>query len=639
MSRETKKFEAEVTEILNLMINSLYSHKEIFLRELISNAADALEKLRFEEISHKEWKTTDEEKHIRLEADKEKNILSIKDNGIGMTAEEVMENIGTIARSGTKEFMKQVSEAKENPELIGQFGVGFYSVFMVAEKVVVHTQKAGTDQGTWWESTGAGEYSIESVPRGDGHGTTITIHLKKGDDEASQDNYAETHTLKSLIKKYSDFIEFPIKMLVEEEEPEQDKDGKAIEGKFKKITKDETLNSRKALWLKPANDISKEQYNEFYKHIASDWTDPQDVIHYKAEGTQEFATIMYIPSSVPFDYNYRGSKHGLSLYVRRVFIMANCEELLPPYFRFVKGIIDSDDLSLNVSREILQQDKQIQAIKKALTNRLLKYFKTKLEKEREEYETFWGRFGATVKEGISTDFANKEKLQDLCLFRSSHSEKLTTLKEYIGRMPDGQKEIYYITGESLSQVQESPYLEKLHQKGYEILFLTDPVDDWVMQGLTKYDDKMLRSVTKEGLELDSEEEKEKIKKETEEKTKDLKPLIDTIQEALSEKIKEVKISNRLVDSPVCLVSGAYDPSAHMERMMESLGQSMPQSKRILEINSQHPVFTKMTAMSKDTQKVWAEILYNQALLNEGSPIKNPLQFSKQISNLMLEVPT
>ncbi|NRA66295.1 MAG: molecular chaperone HtpG [Pseudobacteriovorax sp.] len=636
MSVETKQFQAEVKEILDLMVHSLYSHKEIFLRELVSNASDALDKLRYEEAKNADLATSGDEKYIRLIPNKDGKTLTVQDNGIGMTEDEVLSNIGTIARSGTKEFLKKAKEAQNSPELIGQFGVGFYSSFMVADKVRLETEKAGSQERIIWESTGDGSFTIEKIPATGKQGTAITLSLKTFEDDESAQNFADEWTLKSTIKKYSDFIEFPIKMEVTKEEPELDDEGNAIEGKTKTTIEDETLNSRKAIWLREPKDVKDEEYNEFYKHVTHDWTEPVERVFYKAEGSQEFRALMFIPSKQPMDYNYRDAKWGLSLYVNRVFIMDNCEELLPPHLRFIKGVIEANDLSLNVSREILQKDRQILAIKKALSSKILKTLKTLLTKEREKYEGIWQNFGSTIKEGIANDFANKAKLEELALFHSNETEKLTTLKEYVERMKDGQKEIYYITGESLKQVECSPYLEKLKQKNYEVLFCVDPVDEWVLQSITKFDEKDLRSITKEGLELDSEEEKKQKEEELKSKEEEYKSLLRTIQGAVAENVKEVKLSPRLVDSPCCLVSGAYDPSARMERMMESMGQSMPKSKRIMEINPDHPVFTRMQGLAEDKQKEWAEILYNQALLTEGSPIEDPMKFSKQIANLMSE---
>jgi molecular chaperone HtpG len=635
MARETRAFQAEVKEILDLMVHSLYSHREIFLRELISNASDALDKLRFEELSHPEWASSSEEKHIRLVADKDKRTLSIIDNGIGMTEEEVLKNIGTIAHSGTKEFLKKQKEIKDRPELIGQFGVGFYSSFMVADRVTVLTSKAGTADGTFWESTGDGSFVIESMPRAEGAGTTITLHLKKFDeDDKSVEDFADEWVIKRVVKKYSDFISWPIKMESRHEEPELDAEDKPIEGKTKTVVEDEILNSRKAIWLRSPSEVKEEEYQEFYKHVSHDWSEPFDRIHYRAEGSQEFSALMFVPSAVPFDYNYRDSKWGLSLYVNRVFIMDHCEDLVPAYLRFMRGVIDSSDLSLNVSREILQKDRQVQAIKKAVVGKVLKHLQSLMESDRDRYETFWKNFGSTLKEGVTSDQGNKEKLEEISLFFSSHSEKFTSLGEYVSRMKKDQKEIYFITGDSLKTLQNSPYLERLKAKGYEVLYCTDPVDEWVMQAIFKFQDKQLRSITKEGLDLDSEDEKKKLEEEVKAKEQEFKTLIATIQGAVADNVREVKISTRLVDSPCCLVSGAYDPSARMARMMESMGQGMPTQKRIMEINPNHPVFGKMKDLPENTQKEWAEILYSQALLTEGSPIEDPMRFSRQIANLM-----
>ena len=633
MSKETKQFQTEVKQILDLMVHSVYSQREIFLRELISNGSDALDKLRYEENTNSKL-ASPEEKLIRLVPDKDAKTLTIIDNGIGMTYDEVVQNIGTIAYSGSKDFINKLKAAKESPDLIGQFGVGFYSAFMVADKVTLHTRKAGTDECTLWESNGDGSYAIEKTPK-DGWGTTITLHLKTFPEEENAQDFTDTWTLKQIVRKYSDFIGFPIKMRETREEPETDQDGKPIEGKTKEVTEDLTLNSRKALWQKSSSEVKSDEYTEFYKHLTHDWNPPQEHIHYRAEGTQEFTALVYVPSQVPFDYHHRDMKHGLSLYVRRVFIMDRCEDLIPHYMRFLKGLVDSSDLPLNVSREILQKDRRLEAIKKAVVSKVLRHFKQMLEKKRDDYETMWKNFGSSLKEGIPTDHANKDAVIDLSLFRSSASDKWTTLKEYVGRMKPEQKGIYYITGDSIDQLANSPYLERLKAKGFEVLYGVDPVDEWVLDAIADYDDKKLLSITKENLELDSEEEKKEREEKRKEKSQELEALTTTIKGALDEHIKEVKVSDRLVDSPACLVSGANDPSAHMERMMEAMGQSMPKSKRILEINPDHPVFTKMANVSEDRQKTWAQILYNQALLNEGSTLEDPMAFSRQISELMM----
>lgn len=633
MSKETRQFETEVKQILDLMVNSLYSHREIFLRELISNSSDALDKLRFEEITHKDWATDD--KHIRLVTDKANKTLAILDNGIGMNREEVIKNIGTIAYSGTKNFLKNAQKIKNQPELIGQFGVGFYSAFMVADKVTLHTQHAGDSTGTVWESAGDGSYSIEDSVRPQGTGTTITLHLKDLSKEENPQDFLEDWTLRSVVKKYSDFIEYPVKMLITNEIPETDKDGKTIEGKTKKETKDETFNSQKAIWLRSPKDIKEEEYKEFYKHVTNDWNEPLDKIHYKAEGTQEFSSLVYIPGSVPFDYNQREMKYGPSLYVKRVFITENCEQLVPQHLRFIKGVVDSSDLPLNISRELIQKDRQINLISKALVSKILRHLKNMLESKKETYLSFWDKFGSTLKEGIATDFSNKDAITDLTLFKSSERDELITLKDYVAKMPATQKDIFYMTGESLDVMKTSPYLEKLKEKNYEVLLFSDPVDEWVLNSLTEYDKKKLVSITKGELDLNTEEEKKEKAEELKNKSDRLKPVCESIKKALEAHIKDVKVTDRLVKSPVCLVSGEHDPSAHMERMMEKMGQKTEKTKRTLEINPNHPIFSKMEGFSEEKISNWSEILYSQALLNEGSQIKDPVKFSEQLSELMV----
>ncbi len=633
MQKETKAFQAEVKQILDLMVHSLYSQREIFLRELVSNSSDALDRLRYEEIQNPSLNTPHEEKHIRLIPDAKANTLTIQDNGIGMRYEEVEKNLGTIAYSGTKSFIEASKKIKDSPELIGQFGVGFYSAFMVADRVEVETQRAGETEATRWESNGDGTYTIAHIPaREAGVGTSITLHLKKFEDAEEAQNFTDEWTLRSIIRKYSDFIEFPIQMKTSRDVPVQDADGKDIEGKFEKKEQDDILNSQKALWVRPPAEITDVEYQEFYKHISHDWKEPLTRIHYKAEGTQEFSALMYVPSTVPFDYNQRDTKYGFSLYVKRVFIMECCQELVPQYLRFMKGVVDSSDLPLNVSREILQKDRTLLSISKALVAKLLRHFKTELEQERTRYESFWKLFGATLKEGIPSDYTNKNALLDLMLCRSTHSDGFTTLQEYIARMPSEQKAIYFITGESISQLAGSPYLEKLKKKGFEVLLFVDPVDEWVTSNVTEYKEKKLESITRENFHLDAEKEEAERKG----KEESFKSILSLLKESLADKVKEVKVSDRLVDSPVCLVSGEHDPSAHMQRLMEAMGQDAPKAKRTLEINVDHPIFSKMQTFASDRQKSWAQILYNQALLNEGSPLEDPMLFSKQISELMLE---
>lgn len=637
MAKKTQEFQAEIKDLMNLMINSLYSHKEIFLRELISNASDAIDKVKFEALTQKDLVKDGTEFEIRLQPLPDKNQLQVVDNGIGMSYDEVVNNLGTIAKSGTKEFLKRATELKDNPELIGQFGVGFYSSFMVAKKVIVHTQKAGTSEGVLWESDGTGSYSIDKVPRPDGHGTTITLELKtKEDSEENQENqdFSSTFTLSHLVKKYSDFIAIPIKMKSEKSIPKKDDKGEPIKDEWEKVIEDETLNSQKALWLRTPSDIKDEEYSEFYRHICHDWTPPAKTIHFKAEGNLEFSALMYIPGAKPFNYNTRDAQHGLSLYVKRVFIMENCSDLLPEYLRFVKGVVDSDDLSLNVSREILQQDRQVVAIRKSLTKKVLNSLASTLKDKRDDYEKIWNHFGPTLKEGITLDPSSKEKLQDLYLFHSSRSDKLTTLSEYVDRMKDGQKNIFFITGENSEKLKSSPYLEQLKEKDYEVLFMIDPVDEWLMEQLTTYKDHSLQSITKENLDLETKEEKEAKEEERKGQEERFNPIIELIKSHLTDDLKDVRLSTRLKDSPVCLVAGEHDPSAHMERILSGAGGGYPKSKRIMEINPNHPVFEKMFSAPAETQKNWSEILYSQALLTEGSTITDPAKFSQQISNLM-----
>ncbi len=618
MAKQVQSFNAEIKQLLDIVIHSLYSQKEIFLRELVSNASDAIDKLRFESLTNPSLLPAGWEPHVRLEPNKEAHTLKIIDNGIGMNQDEVVQFIGTIARSGAKAFMQMNEEMKSKPELIGQFGVGFYSAFMVADKVTLHTQKAGSNEGVVWESIGDGTYSIDSVPRPEGTGTTITLHMKEFASEEEVQDFTETWVLKSLIKKYSDFIAHPIKMKGE--------------------TEDETLNSQKALWLKSPSEVTKEEYKEFYQHLSHDWNEPLKTVHFKAEGTMEFNSLMYIPSKKPWNYNTQDSAFGLSLFIKRVFIMADCKDLIPSYLRFVKGLVDSSDLSLNVSRELLQQDRQVTQIRKNVTNKLLGSLKDLLAKERSSYENFWTEFGATLKEGIPSDHANKEKLQELCLFHSSHSDKMTTLEEYVLRMKETQKDIFYVTGDSLNQVSNSPYLEKLKEKGYEVLLLVDPVDEWVVDSIKEYKEKKVISIMREGLELDTEEEKKQKEAELKEAESNLRPVLDSMKKTLANEVKDVVLSERLTSTPVCLVASTQDPSAHMQKLLSQMGRGEQTltAKRILEINPKHPLFEKMLKATPEQQSKWTEILFAQALLNEGSNIPDPVKFSQQIAELMVQ---
>ena len=637
-NKTTQSFNAEIKQLMDIVINSLYSQKEIFIRELISNASDAIDKLKFESLTNPKLIPDNKKLEIRLTPNKENNTLTITDTGIGMSPDEVTNFIGTIAKSGTKAFAQMNKEMKSKPELIGQFGVGFYSAFMVAENVTLHTQKAGTDIGTIWESNGDGTYTTESAPRPEGFGTTITLKLKKQNTEKTEDgnetvqDFSDEWTLKSLVKKYSDFVAWPIQMSVsttKENETTKEKET---------VVDDQTLNSQKALWLRPAAEIKPEEYNEFYQHLTHDWQTPSKHVHFKAEGTTEFTSLFYFPSKKPWNYQMKDYEFGLNLYIKRVFIMENCKDLLPPYLRFTKGLVDTNDLSLNVSRELLQQDRLVTMIRKNIVSKIFSTLKDWLNKDRAEYEKFWNEFGTTLKEGIPTDPTQVEKIQDLLLFQSTHSDQLTTLAEYVERMKPAQKDIYFITGERLESVKQSPYLEMLKQKNLEVLFLTDAVDEWVTQGLTKFKDKNLVSITKEGLDLDSEtekKEKETIKKA---QTERFAALMEKMKTNLSADVKDVVISDRLTETPVCLVSGQNDMSANMQKILSQMGEGAGmrgETKRILEINPNHLIFEAMMKADDDQLKNWSEILFNQALLAEGNSIPNPVRFSKLIADLMI----
>jgi len=640
MGKTTKKFETEVQQLLDLVIHSLYSNKEIFLRELISNASDAIDKVRFESHSNMELLEGNADWKIKLHADKDAGTLTVSDNGIGMNIDEVADNIGTIAKSGTKSFMASLKEKNlsDNPELIGQFGVGFYASFMVADKVVLTTRKAGEKQfGCRWESTGDGSYSIEECEK-ETRGTDIVLHLK---DDMKE--FLDDWRIRSIVKKYSDYVQYPVVMDVTRSEPVKDQDGKVIEGGGNiDVTTEETLNSMKAIWTRSKSEISEEEYEEFYKHISHDFDKPLSTIHYSAEGVSEFKAIVYIPSHKPFDLFLRDHKKGVHLYVKRVYITDNCEALLPDYLRFIKGVVDSSDLPLNVSREILQEDVQIKRIQKSLVNKVLSTLAEMKEKDFDNYLKFYQEFGPVLKEGVHFDHANREKIQDLLLFESSKTEsgKYVSLKEYVARMPEAQKEIYYITGMSRDAVENSPYMEVFRKKDFEVLYMTDPVDEWVVQAIHLYDEKHLKAIDRGDLELDSEEEKKEQEAKKEEAKKEYAGVISYIQETLKDKVKEVRLSSRLTESACCLVAEEMGMNANMEKILKSMNQEVPEAKRILELNPDHQIMQVMTSMfekDKEDPKLasYSELLFDQALLTEGSPIKDPLRFAKLVSELMV----
>jgi molecular chaperone HtpG len=641
MSKTTKQFQTEVQQLLDLVIHSLYSNRDIFLRELVSNASDAIDKVRFEAHSDETILEGNSDWKIKLIPNKDAGTLTIRDNGIGMSMAEVEENIGTIARSGTKAFMQSLKEkaSSDNPELIGQFGVGFYASFMVADKVTLFTRTAGSiEAGCCWESTGDGSYTIEECSR-ESRGTEIVLHLKEEFKE-----YLDEWKIRSIVKKYSDYIQYPVVMDITRTEVPKGVDGKEIEGAGTiEKTEEETLNSMKAIWARSKSDVTEEEYNEFYKHISHDFDAPFRTIHFSAEGTSEFKALVYLPARKPFDMFFADRKKGLQLYVKRVFITDKCEELIPDYLRFVKGVVDSSDLPLNVSREILQEDVQIKRIQKNLVGKVLSTLAEVKDKSYDEYAAFWKEFGQVIKEGIHFDYANKEKLQDLVLFESTRTENgsFVSLKEYAERMPEAQKEIYFITGSNREALEQSPHLEVFRSKGFEVLFLTDPVDEWVVQSLTEYDGKQLKAVDRGDISIDSEEEKKEKEKKREEAQKEFSGLISLITDRLKDKVKEVRFSNRLTDSACCLVADEYGMNANMERIMKSLNQSVPESKRILELNPDHAILKAMAdlhANDKDTPALgdYADLLYDQALLTEGSPIKDPLRFTRLVSELMVK---
>ena len=648
MSKKSRfTFKAEARQLLDLMIHSVYSNKDIFLRELISNSSDALDKRRFEAVQEPALLDAGTELHIFIKADKENRTLSVADNGIGMSEAEVKDLIGTIAKSGTREFLARVKDAKDqnaSPELIGQFGVGFYSTFMVADKVTLLTRRAGEEAATCWESSGDGSYTLEESEREE-PGTTVTLHLKPSDSEDGLHDYAEEWTIRNIVKQYSDFVAYPIRMEVTRTETPRDEQGKPIEGAEEKtVTSVETLNSMKAIWLRDRKDVTEDEYHEFYKHISHDWNEPLTRIQAKIEGTLEYRILLYLPSKAPFDLFYRhtAGRHGVHLYIKRVFIMDHCKELLPDYLRFVQGVVDSEDLSLNLSREMLQQDRQIQRMSKGIVNKVLSHLKEMRDDEGEKYETFWNEFGRVLKEGIFQDQENQELLLDLMRCASTlEPGKQATLAGYIERMQPDQAAIYYLTGESREAVEASPHLEVFRQKGYEVLLLTDPVDEVWTSGVFEFKGKRFQSVGKGQVELGSEEEKKQAEEERKEKQQVFASLLDAIKSHLKEDVKEVRLSNRLTESAACLVGEAHDMTPQMEQMMRAMGQELPRTRRILEVNPKHPILEKLQqvfdANHDDPALVeYAELLYGQALLGEGGQPVNPARFGKLVADLMVK---
>jgi molecular chaperone HtpG len=638
MTVETKKetlgFETEVKHLLHLMIHSLYSNKEIFLRELISNASDAADKLRFEALSNDGLYEGDSELKIRLEFDKEQRTITIIDNGIGMTRAEVQEHIGTIAKSGTKQFFQALTgdQAKDS-ELIGQFGVGFYSAFIVADKVTLITRKAGADigEGVRWESAGEGDYTIESVEKAQ-RGTEIILHMKE-----AESDFLDGYRIRSIVKKFSDHISLPIVMdkevmpsMGEKEEGEEEKPAEIVE---------ETVNSASALWTKARQEISNEAYNEFYKHVGHDYQDPLTHVHSKVEGTNEYTLLLYVPTHAPFDMWDRDTKHGVKLYIRKVFITDDAEQLMPRYLRFIRGIIDANSLPLNVSREILQQSKQISAIKSGAVKKVLGMLED-LAKEPEKYETFWTQFGAVMKEGPIEDHANKERVAKLLRFATTHADidkQNVSLENYVSRMKEGQDKIYYVTADSFQAAKNSPHLEIFRKKGIEVILLSDRIDEWLVSNLDEFDGKHLQSVAKGDLDLgvlDAEEDKAA----QEEVNKDFEAILKQIKEVLADKVSEVRLSHRLTESPACLVADVYGMSLNMERIMKDAGQGMGMGmgrKPIFELNPTHPLVVRMKEEQDDNRFAdLTHILFDQAILSEGGQLDDPAAFVHKLNGLL-----
>ncbi len=623
---QTHPFKTEVRQLLDLVIHSLYSKKEIFLRELVSNASDAIDRARFEALTHKSLQRDEEAWKIAITVDKKNQTITVTDNGIGMNAHEIEQNIGTIASSGTRRFMESLKndpKAATNPEMIGRFGVGFYSAFMVASEVTVVTKRGGMDEPALkWVSNGDDSYSLEETTRAD-FGTDVTLKLREGMDE-----FLEPWRIKSIIKHYSDYISFPIALTV-------------IDAEGKEEPKDEVTNSRKAIWKKAASEITEDEYHAFYRHISHASDNPAKVIHFNAEGVTEFKALLFVPSQAPYDLYMREGQKGIHLYVRNVFITDDCKDLLPAYLRFIRGVVDSSDLPLNVSREMLQDDAIIRRMRKSLTNKVISTLADMKEKQDKEYRAFFETFGRVLKEGVHMDFENKQKLSDLLLFHTTKTEAAlpVDLKTYTDRMPSEQKDIYFIAGESVANLKTSPLLEAFERRGYEVILLADPIDEWVTMSLTEYGGKKLVAIDRGDIDLGTEDEKkaaQEKKKEQEEKVKDL---LGALQKHLDEDIKEVRLSSRLTGSACCLVNDEGGVSAHMERILKAMDQDVPPTKRILEINAEHPLVAKLDVVFKadaDDARIkdYADLLMSQALIAEGSPVKNPARFTKLVSELM-----
>lgn len=628
--KERMNFQAEAKQLLKLMIHSLYSNKEIFLRELISNASDAVDKLRFEGLTDSALYESDSDFKIRVSYDKDARTVTISDNGIGMSRQEVIDHIGTIAKSGTREFFNSLTgDQAKDAHLIGQFGVGFYSAFIVADKVTLITRRAGLtpEHGVRWESQGEGDYELETVEKKD-RGTEIILHLREGEDD-----FLSGFQLKSIIRRYSDHITLPVMMKKEEWVQESNE--------YKITDEDETINQASALWARSKNEITQEQYEAFYKHVAHDYEPPLAYVHAKVEGKQEYTQLLYIPSRAPFDLYDREHRHGIKLYVKRVFIMDDAEKLLPNYLRFVRGIIDSSDLPLNVSREILQESKDIDNIRAGSVKKILSLIEdfagSSKEEDQAKFRTFWKEFGQVLKEGVGEDYANRERIAKLIRFVTTSSdsdEQTVSLDDYIARMKEGQEKIYFVTADNLKAARSSPHLEIFRKKGIEVLLLSDRIDEWLVSNLTEYAGKALQSVAKGSLDLGKLED-EVEKQEQEKEAEAYKDLISRIKEVLGERIKDVRITYRLTESPACLVADMYDMSGNLERLLKSAGQKVPITKPILEINPHHPMVQRLK-YEEEKFSDWSNILFDQALLAEGGQLEDPAAFVKRLNDLLLQ---
>jgi molecular chaperone HtpG len=630
--KETRGFQTEAKQLLHLMIHSLYSNKEIFLRELISNASDAADKLRFEAVSNGDLYEGDADLKIRVSFDKDAKTVTISDNGIGMTRDEVIDNLGTIAKSGTAQFMQKLSgDQRKDAQLIGQFGVGFYSAFIVADKVTVTTRRAGAavDEAVLWECSGDAEFTVESIEKKE-RGTTVVLHLKE---EALE--FADNWRLRTIIKKYSDHIAIPVVM----KKPVYDGEDASKDAE-KKEPEDEVVNTATALWTRSRSDVKDEEYKEFYKHVSHDYTDPLSWSHNRVEGNLDYTSLLYIPARAPFDLYNRDASRGLKLYVQRTFIMDDAEQFLPLYLRFIKGVVDSNDLSLNVSREILQKDPNIESMRSALTKRVLDMLSKMATSEPENYSKFWKEFGQVMKEGPAEDFSNREKIAKLLRFATTHtgnSEQDQSLDNYVSRIKDGQEKIYFIAAENFNTAKNSPHLEVFRKKGIEVLLLSDRVDEWLMSHMHEFEGKSFQDVGKGELDLgklDTEEEKQAQEKVAEQ----FKPLLERVKTALTEKVSEVRITHRLTDSPACVVVGEHDMGAQMRRILESAGQKVPDSKPIFELNPEHPLVKKLEHEANDIRfGDLTHILFDQANLAEGAQLDDPAAYVQRLNKLLLEL--